>query len=89
MYRGPEDVTQYRKTPREPEMFRLLAQGRVDIRSSSPPRSFPMVFVPYLPRSQLRLLQQQVSGIDLSGNALIAVPAGCKGLNGGRPDGPE
>ena len=44
-------------------------------RSSSPPRSFPMVFVPYLPESQLRFLQeQQVSGIDLSGNALIMVP---------------
>ena len=34
-----------------------------------------MVVVPYLPESQLRLLQeQQVSGIDLSGNALIMVP---------------
>jgi hypothetical protein len=120
--------------PRESEMLRLLAQGRVDMspltlvaakrepvrkgqpktpeadatielrwekkafrfaveckavstpkeiasasetakRSSSPPRSFPMIFVPYLPASQLRLLQErQVSGIDLSGNALIVVP---------------
>jgi len=43
--------------------------------SSRPPRSFPMVFVPYLPQSRFRLLQeQQVSGIDLSGNALIMVP---------------
>ena len=127
-------MMQYREMPRESEMLRLLAQGRVDTspltlvavkreptrkgrpktpqadatielgwgkkafrfavecravstpkeiaaaaetakRSSSPPRSFPMVFVPYLPESQLRLLQeQQVSGIDLSGNALIMVP---------------
>ena len=127
-------MTQYRETPREAEMLRLLTQGRVDVspltlvavkrepirkaqpktpeadatielkwgkkafrfavecravstpkeiaaaaetakRSSNPPRSFPMVFVPYLPESQLRLLQeQQVSGIDLSGNALIMVP---------------
>ena len=125
---------QYREIPRQSEMFRLLAQGRVDTsplkllavkrepigkarpktrkadatielgwgrkafrfavecqavstpkeiaaaaetakRSSSPPRSFPMVVVPYLPESQMRLLQeQQVSGIDLSGNALIMVP---------------
>ncbi len=44
-------------------------------RSSTPPQSFPMIFVPYLPQDQLRLLQQrQVSGIDLSGNALIMVP---------------
>lgn len=34
-----------------------------------------MVFVPHLDQSQLRLLEdQQVSGIDLSGNALIMVP---------------
>ena len=125
---------QYREIPRQSEMFRLLAQGRVDTlplkllavkrepiakarpktrkadamielgwgrkafrfavecqavstpkeiaaaaetakRSSNPPRSFPMVFVPYLPEPQLRFLQeQQVSGIDLSGNALIMVP---------------
>jgi len=127
-------VTQYREAPRESEMLRLLAQGRVDTspltlvsvkrepirkaqaktleadatielgwgrkafrfavecravstpkeiaaaaetakRGSSPPRSFPMVFVPYLTESQLRLLQEkQISGIDLSGNALIMVP---------------
>ncbi|MFZ5830826.1 MAG: hypothetical protein ACOY3P_12095 [Planctomycetota bacterium] len=125
---------QNRQIPRELEMLRLLAQGRVDTsplklvavqrepngkgqpktseadaiiklgwgkkvyrfvveckavstpkeiaaavetakRSSAPPRSFPMIFVPYLPPSQLRLLEErQVNGIDLSGNALIAVP---------------
>jgi hypothetical protein len=44
-------------------------------RTSKPPRSYPMVFAPYLPESQLRLLQeQQVSGLDLSGNVLILVP---------------
>ena len=44
-------------------------------RSTSPPRSFPMVFVPYLAQAQLRLLEErQVSGIDLSGNVLIMVP---------------
>ena len=127
-------MTQYREIPRQSEMFRLLAQGRVDTsplkllavkcepvgkvrpktrkadatielgwgtkafrfavecqavstpkeiaaaaetakRNSNPPRSFPMVVVPYLPESQMRFLQdQQVSGIDLSGNALIMVP---------------
>ena len=127
-------MMQYREIPRQSEMLRLLAQGRVDMspltlvavkhetipkarpktpevdatielgwgkkayrfavecravstpkeiaaaaetakRSSRPPRSFPMVFVPYLPESQLRLLQErEVSGIDLSGNALIMVP---------------
>ena len=40
-----------------------------------PPRSFPMLFVPYLAQAQLRLLEErQVSGIDLSGNSLIMVP---------------
>jgi hypothetical protein len=127
-------MMRYQEIPRESEMLRRLAQGRVDTsplalatvewepirrgrsnppkvdalielrwekktfrfavecravstpkeiaaaaenakQNSSPPRSFPMVFVPYLPESQLRLLQeQQVSGIDLSGNALIMVP---------------
>lgn len=127
-------MMQYREIPRESEMLRLLAQGRVDVsplnvaaveaepsrkgrvkgaaadadlvlrwqkkayrfaveckalstpkeiadavetakRTSKPPRSYPMVFAPYLPEPQLRLLQeQQVSGIDLSGNALILVP---------------
>ena len=127
-------MTQFREIPRESDMRRLLAQGRVDMspltlvpvkrepthktqqktpqadamielgwgkkafrfavecravstpkeiaaaaetakRNSRPPRSFPMVFVPYLAESQLRFLQeQQVSGIDLSGNALIMVP---------------
>jgi len=44
-------------------------------RSTRPPRSFPMVFVPYLAQAQLRLLEErQVSGIDLSGNVLIMVP---------------
>jgi len=43
--------------------------------SARPPRSFPMVFVPYLAPAQLRLLEKrQVSGVDLSGNALIIVP---------------
>ena len=127
-------MTSYREMPRQSEMLRLLAQGRVDTsplelvgvereatrkgqpktsevdaiiefgwgkktyrfavecravstpkevaaavetakRNSRPPRSFPLVFVPYLPQSQLRLLEEsQVSGIDLSGNALIMVP---------------
>ena len=127
-------MIQYRETPRESEMLRLLAQGRVDTSplkvvaveveparkgcpkdsrpdaelvlrwqkkayrfaveckavstpkeiaaaaetaklASNPPRSYPMVFAPYLPAPQLRLLEeQQVSGIDLSGNALILVP---------------
>ena len=127
-------MMQYREMPRQSEMLRLLAHGRVDTsplklvavkrepirkgqpktpevdfiielgwgkrayrfavacrvvstpkefaaaietakRSSRPPRSFPMVFVPYLPQSQLRLLEErQVSGIDLSGNVLIMVP---------------
>ena len=57
-------------TPKE-----IAAAAETAKRNSSPPRSFPMVVVPYLPESQLRLLQdQQVSGIDLCGNALIAVP---------------
>ena len=57
-------------TPKE-----IAAAAETAKRSSNPPRSFPMVVVPYLPESQLRLLQeQQVSGIDLSGNALIMVP---------------
>ncbi len=137
---------QYREMPRESEMLRLLAQGRLDTspielvavkrelvrkaqpktpevdamielgwggkafrfaveckavstpkeiaaateaakRSSRPPRSFPMVFVPYLPESQLRFLQeQQVSGIDLSGNALIMVPGEILVSRTGRPN---
>lgn len=44
-------------------------------RNARPPRSFPLVCVPYLDQSQLRLLEErQISGIDLSGNALIIVP---------------
>lgn len=43
--------------------------------ASKPPRCYPLVLAPYLPESQLRLLEeQQVSGIDLSGNTLIVVP---------------
>jgi hypothetical protein len=57
-------------TPKE-----IAAAAETAKQSSSPPRSFPLVFVPYLPESQLRLLQeQQVSGIDLCGNASIQVP---------------
>ena len=57
-------------TPKE-----IAAAAETAKRSSRPPRSFPMVVVPYLPEPQLRLLQErQVSGIDLSGNALITVP---------------
>ena len=57
-------------TPKE-----IAAAAETAKRSSGPPRSFPMVVVPYLPESQMRLLQeQQVSGIDLCGNALIVVP---------------
>jgi hypothetical protein len=127
-------MMQYRETPRESEMPRLLAQGQVDVsplkvvavdvepfrrgrpkdsrpdaelilrwqekayrfaveckaistpkeivdavrtakRTSKPPRCHPLVFAPYLPEPQLRLLEeQQVSGIDLCGDALILVP---------------
>ena len=127
-------MPQYRETPRESEMLRLLAQGRIDIsplkivsmdrevarkarpkdyrpdaelvlrwqkktyrfvveckaistpkeitfaaeaakRSSNPPRSYPLVVTPYLPETQLaQLEEQQVSGIDLSGNILVLVP---------------
>jgi len=57
-------------TPKE-----IAAALQTAKRNSKPPRSYPMVFAPYLPEPQLRLLQeQQVSGIDLSGNALILVP---------------
>jgi hypothetical protein len=57
-------------TPKE-----IAAAAETARRSSNPPRSFPLIFVPYLPESQLRLLQeQQVSGIDLCGNASIQVP---------------
>ena len=57
-------------TPKE-----VAAAAETAKRNSRPPRSFPLVFVPYLPQSQLRLLEEwQVSGIDLSGNALIMVP---------------
>jgi len=57
-------------TPKE-----IAAAVEIAKRNSRPPRSFPLVFVPYLPQSQLRLLEEwQVSGIDLSGNALIMVP---------------
>ncbi len=127
-------MTPYREIPREGEMLRLLARGRVDTspltvvmveteparkgrpkdprpdaylalrwqnrtfrfaveckaistpkhvaaaaeaakQASRPPRSYPLVLLPYLPEPQLKLLEeQQVSGIDLCGNALIVVP---------------
>ena len=57
-------------TPKE-----IAAAAETAKQTSKPPRSYPMVFAPYLPESQLRFLQeQQVSGVDLSGNALIMVP---------------
>jgi hypothetical protein len=57
-------------TPKE-----IAAAVETARRSTRPRRSFPMVFVPYLAQAQLRLLEErQVSGIDLSGNALIMVP---------------
>ena len=117
-------MMQFREIPRESEMRRLLAQGRVDMspltlvpakrepirkvqpktqadatielgwgkkafrfavecravstpkeiaaaaetakRKSRPPRSFPMVFVPYLPESQLRFLQSSRSVASIS-----------------------
>ena len=57
-------------TPKE-----IAAAVETAKRSSKRPRTFPMVFVPYLSEHQLRLLEErQISGIDLSGNALIIVP---------------
>jgi hypothetical protein len=124
----------YRQIPREAEMLRLLAQGRVDAspltvvkleteptrqrrtkdfrsdaelilrwqkkefrfvveckalstpkeiaaaadaakQSSRPPRSYPLVFAPYLSEPQMRFLEEaQVSSLDLSGNVLIVIP---------------
>ncbi len=43
--------------------------------ASRPPRLYPMVYVPYLAESQARRLQeQQVSGVDMCGNAVLIVP---------------
>jgi hypothetical protein len=126
-------MLQYREIPRESEMLRLLAQGRVVSplkvvalefeparkgrsrdsqadanlilrwqkkayrfaveckalstpkgiaaavesakQTSKPPRCYPLVLAPYLSEAQLQLLEaQQVSGLDLCGNALIVVP---------------
>ena len=54
---------------------------------AKPPKTFPMIIVPYLGEDQLlKLEQQEVSGIDLSGNGLVIVPGRLFVLQTGRPN---
>lgn len=57
-------------TPKE-----IAAAADAAKQASRPPRSYPLVLAPYLSEPQMRRLEEQeVSGLDLSGNVLIVVP---------------
>lgn len=54
---------------------------------AKPPKTFPMIIVPYLNEDQLLDLEkQEVSGIDLSGNGLVLVPGQLFVLRTGKPN---
>ena len=54
---------------------------------AKPPKTFPMIIVPYLSEDQLLDLEKkEVSGIDLSGNGLVLVPGQLFVLRTGKPN---
>ena len=54
---------------------------------AEPPKSYPMVVVPYLSSSQLgELEEKEISGIDLSGNGVVIVPGELLVLRTGTPN---
>lgn len=69
-------------TPKE-----VAQAAEMATRSAKPPRSYPLVFAPYLSDSQFRsLLERDVSGVDLCGNALITVPGEVLVYRSGAPN---
>lgn len=60
------------------------AAGRV----SRPPDLYPLILVPFLSPEQLRFLQEEnVSGLDLSGNGIVTVPNQLFVYRSGAPNG--
>jgi hypothetical protein len=67
---------------------KALAQVADQVRRyARPPELYPLVIVPYLPEPMLRELEDQgVSGIDLCGNGVVAIPDEVLVYRAGKPN---